>query len=188
MTMGIRTLYFVALLGAACSSEPDARPPTASSSASVSASAVSEPRTFGPLWERAASSADEADLARLALDEGASGLLSAIDDPSRGRAAMRALVHAPDRDLAIGPLAARVRADGGDAALAAEALGAVLALPGSDRERLDPDGERQAVRDLLSVANDRKRPIEIRARAAGALRKLAERGLMPAAEIPEIGL
>lgn len=185
--MFIRTLYFAACLGAACSSEHDAKPPPAPPSASVSASPVAEARTFGPLWDRAASSSDDADLARLALDEGAGGLLSAVEDPARGQVALRALAHAPDRDLAIGPLASRMRAGGPLAEAAATALSSVLASPGADRERLDPDGERAAVRDLMEVAKDAKRTPEVRARAASALGRLADRGLVAPSEIPEVG-
>jgi hypothetical protein len=186
MTMLIRTLYFAACLGAACSSELDAKPPAAPPSASVSASPVAEARTFGSLWDRAETSTDDADLLRLALDEGAGALLSTLDDPKRGPVALRALAHASDRDLAIGPLASRIRTGGPGAEPAATALSAVLAAPGADRERLDPDGERAAVRDLLEVAKDAKRPAELRARAASALRRLAERGLIDPGEIPDL--
>src|SRR5688572_7305326 len=186
MTMFIRTLYFAACLGAACSSERDAKPPPTPPSASVSASPVAEARTFGSLWDRAETSSDDADLARLALDEGAGGLLAALDDAKRGPVALRALAHASDRDLAIGPLASRTRAGGPGAEPAADALSAVLAEPGTDRERLDPDGERGAVRDLLEVAKDAKRSVELRARAVSLLRRLAERGLIAPGEIPDV--
>jgi hypothetical protein len=185
MTIFMRTLYFAACL-VACSSERDAKPPAAPPSASASASPVAEARTFGSLWDRAEASTDDADLARLALEEGAGGLLSALDDPKRGPVALRALAHAPDRDLAIGPLASRMRAGGPSADGAANALSQVLAAPGADRERLDPDGEKRAVRDLLEVAKDAKRTAELRARAASSLRRLAERGLVAPGEIPDV--
>ncbi len=184
MTIPIPKTYLVVCLVAACSSEPDAKPPTATSSASSNASVEANARTFGPLWDRAASSGDEADLARLALDEGATGLLDALADPVRGAVAMRSLPHAPDRDVAIAPLAAKVLAGAADADGAADALVALLAFPSRDSERLDPDGEKAAVRDLLSVAKDGARTVELRAKSVSALRRLAERGVVARGEIP----
>jgi hypothetical protein len=184
MTIPIPKTYLVVCLVAACSSEPDAKPPTATSSASSHASAEATPRTFGASWDRAASSGDEADLARLALDEGAAGLVEALSDPVHGAVAMRALPHAPDRDVAIAPLAAKVHAGAADAEGAADALVALLAFPSRDRERLDPDGEKLAARELLVVAKDEARAASLRAKAVTALRRLAERGVVARAEIP----
>jgi hypothetical protein len=170
---------------AACSSEPTVRAGGPSSSApDTGASASAAARTFGEAWARAEHTGDDADLARLALEEGATGLLSAIDDPVRGPVALRALRYAPDRDIAIGPLAARLRKPGPDAVAVADALLGALAPAGTDRERLDPDGERAAAKDLLPIANDARADAALKAKVISALWRLAERGVVPRSEIP----
>ncbi len=169
----------------ACSSEPTARAGAASSSVpSTEAPARASARTYGEAWKQAAESGDEADLARLALEEGATGLLGAIDDPVRGPVALRALRHAPDRDIAVGPLAARLGERGPDASAVADALLGALAPAGVDRERLDPDGERAAARALLPIARDARADAALKAKVISALWRLAERGVVTRSEIP----
>lgn len=177
----------LALVVAGCSSEQTGRPAAPPSSAPALASAPAPPpRSYGPAWAAAEKSDDEADLARLALAEGASGLLEAIDDPPHRAVALHALPHAPDRDLAIGALAARVAKGSPEAGAFADALLGVLAPAGADRERLDPTGETGAARDLLAVATDETRPKELRRKAASALWRLAERGVLPREKVPVV--
>lgn len=174
---------WLALVG--CSSEPMATraSPPPSTTAAVSA-AASKSKVYGAAWDRAATSGDEADLARLALAEGATGLLEALDDPAHRAVALAALAHAPDRDLAIGPLALRLARGEADAPAVADALLGVLAVPGLDRERLDPTGEHDAARALLSLARDTSRPAALRSKAVSALGRLAERGVVRSQDIP----
>jgi hypothetical protein len=179
----IAVVWWLALV--ACSSEPigtRASPPP-STTAAVSASASTR-KVYGAAWERAATSGDEADLARLALAEGATGLLEALDDPAHRAVALAALAHAPDRDLAIGPLALRLARGEADAPAVADALMGVLAVPGLDRERLDPTGEHDAARALLSFARDASHPAELRSKVVSALGRLAERGVVRQEDIP----
>ena len=184
-----RSLRRVAVLGllvSACSSEKPAAPAAQPPSASIlgSSSPAAPKKTYGAAWDRAVTSGDEADLARLALEEGATGLLEALDDPAHRAIALAAIAHAPDRDLAIGPLAARLGRAEPDAAAVAGALVDVLAVPGLDRERLDPTGEQEAARVLLALAHDASKPAELRAKAVTALGRLAERGVVRRDEIP----
>jgi hypothetical protein len=169
---------------AACGAEPSATP-TASAVRSVtllppSASAAS--LVFGPTWQKAKDSGDPADALSLAAREGASRLLGALDDPTWGPTALSALPYADDSDLALGPLAARAAATGNVSFV--DAINAIVERPPRIGERLDPEGESAAVRDLLALARDASKPVGVRARAVTALRRFSARGLIKETEIP----
>ncbi len=170
----------------ACSSDPAPQPARSGSAVAPApaASSVAHARDVGDAWARAGAGQDGAELARLAEEVGAQELVAALEDRDRGGVAARALPYAPDRDLAVGPLAACVQRGGAAAEACAAAVVHVLSLPGRDRERLDPEGEARAARDLLVVAGDPRRPRALRASAVTALRHLSERGVVNASAIP----
>jgi hypothetical protein len=169
---------------AACAGEPARTTPSSTSPEASAAPAAPRP-SFGGAWARAKADADPTWLAALAEDEGAAGLVGALGDPVYGDVACRALPLARDADLGIAPLAGCARAGGELAHACADALLAVLARPGLDRERLDPEGERRAAADLFALAQDPRARREIRAAAVSALRRLGERGVAAPGDIPE---
>lgn len=161
---------------------PSTAPPTASANAATELVAP----ISGPLWERAAASADPLDRLELAEALGAGALLAALDDARYGPVALAALEHAPDAELALGTLASRARSAPGRAEAELEILLAVLSAPRRHGERLDPEGERAAVAALEVLATDPARPRRERALAASALGRFAERGLASTEQVPRI--
>jgi hypothetical protein len=158
---------------------------SASSSAGGVASAAPLDAAATPRWERA-QSGDPADLAELADAEGARGLARRLDDPALGRTALAALEHAADAELATGLLARRAAARPATAEAELEVLLAVLSSPRRVGERLDPEGELEAVDALLGLAREASHPRRVRALALSCLGRLAERGLVDRAALPPL--
>jgi hypothetical protein len=128
----------------------------------------------GP-WAEAES--DELAAVRLATDHDAALLLRvAREHPDQAEAAIRALAHASDGELALLGLAEIAR----DApARRSSALAALLALsrrPAMGVERLDPDGIRGCIALLHSMSRDGSWPAAQRALAVSALRGFARAG------------
>jgi hypothetical protein len=190
--------FALAALAAACSAKPDAATapsgvvsarPAGSSSAALAASdlAVRAARSADSRYKRAAGE-DDADRARLANQVGAEELVSALDDGGDvSKAALASIPFAPDADLALGPLAARLAAKPSERRALLEAIDAVGARPRDQRDPLDPEGARACFAALASIARDAKAPADERALAAGAARALAERGYARVEDVPVIG-
>lgn len=173
----------LALVG--CSADPGHGPggsATTPSVLSASASAARSPRD--PAWEVARASGDPLDIAALARAERAPALLVDIDDASYGEVARAALLEARDAELALAPLAARVRAGGSTAERDAELLLSIVSREPSFGEDLDADGLLAALGDLDAIARDASRDARIRALSVSVLRRLAERGVKLSQPIP----
>jgi hypothetical protein len=159
--------------------------PTAAAPASVAPTPAGEARRRDdPRWI-AARDPDPAEKARLALAVGAAGLLDALSDPGdTPDVALAALPYADDADLALAPLADRLRQDPARRRRLLVALLAIAGQPRGSREPLDPEGARRAGAMLLAIARDGTQPREDRVVAVSTLRALAERGQVDRATIP----
>jgi hypothetical protein len=181
--------WSLALSACVACSEPAASrglPSQAPASGSADVATERASPVSGPLWERAAASADSLDLLELAEALGAGALLAALDDARYGQIALAALEHAPDAELALATLASRAKKAPGRAEAELEILLALLSAPRQQGERLDPEGERVAVAALEAVAADLARPRRERALAASALGRFAERGLIARERVPHV--
>jgi hypothetical protein len=191
-----RGLVAAVIFAAACS--PSRRETAASPSATASAaviviatSAVVEaPKAPGQRatdvrWI-AARDEDPAGLMRLAVAEGAAGLLDGLDDGGETAAtALRALPYADDADAALGRLGGQLAAAAGEpqAALLRTIL-AIAGEPRRQREALDPEGARSCFEALISLATRSDAIRENRATAVSAARALAEKGYADPRKIP----
>jgi len=180
-----RAWLSVLLAALACSADPaqssgGSAAPRTTATATAAASAR-PPRD--PAWETAHASGDALDIAALARIESAPQLLRDIDDATFGETARAALLQSRDAELVFGALAARVRAGGGSAEHDAELFLALVSLESPFGERLDPDGEAQALAELDEVARDVNRAARLRALAISIERRLVERGVGSASAI-----
>jgi hypothetical protein len=135
------------------------------------------------LWTRAGEG-DGADLARLYDAVGSDALIDASPVASRRTAALRALAFADD--FTPLPFLAKVAASGTDAD-ARVALESVASLAARPRLATDPDDALEihdGCAQLLALAKDVKRPVARRVLAVSALRLLADRGWVLAADVP----
>ena len=168
-----RALLFVVV---GCSADPG-HEPGGSATIPPLASASSAPvGPRDPAWEVARASGDPLDIAALGRIVDAPRLLADIDDATFGEVARLALVEARDRELALGPLAARVRAGGKTAERDAELILAIVSRAPAFGESLDIDAIDAAVSDLDAVARDAARDARTRAVCISVLRRLAEAG------------
>jgi hypothetical protein len=125
---------------------------------------------------------DADDLARLARYVGEEGLIAGAT-ASRRRAALRALAFT---DLTALPFLADAAALPSDAD-ATDALDSILTLLDAPRRATDPEDAlelRSGTSALLALAKDKTKSPARRALAVNALRLLADRGLVPAADVP----
>jgi hypothetical protein len=145
----------------------------------------SSPRLSDPRWRRAGGE-DPLERARLAEEEGAAGLLEALDDGGEIAAiALRALPRAPDAEIALGPLAERARAaPPAEVEPVLRALLEIAGEPPAPREPLDPEGARAAGEAMLEVGRRGDLPPSARALAISSARALAARGYVDPAAIP----
>ncbi len=178
----------VAAAAAACGRGATSASPALSRDAGVPDVAVAEaappeePRATD-LWTRALDG-DADDLARLAAYVGSDGLLDALTAPTRRLAALRALAFA--EDFTALPSLARVATTGSDGESTA-ALDSISALAAAPRRATDPEDAlevREGCSLLLMLARDASRPAPRRTLAVSALRMLASRGWVAAAEVP----
>jgi len=143
------------------------------------------PRATDERWQKAQGE-DLADKQALADALGATGLLEALDDG--GNTTLIALLCLPladDADIALGPLAQRLRDVSND--LREPYLSAILAIagrPARAREAVDPEGATQAGEVLVSIAKNDALPREQRVLAVSAARALAEKKVVDPAKIP----
>lgn len=146
------------------------------------AGAPEEPRAAA-LWKQA-TEGDDDDLARLCGYLGADSLVDATRVPARRLLALRALAYADD--FTPLPLLATVAASGTDVEAAA-ALDSVATLAAQPRRATDPEDAleiREGASRLLVLARDATRPAQRRVLAVRALRLLADRGWVSAADVP----
>lgn len=136
-------------------------------------------------WQRAQGE-DLADKQALADTLGAAGLLEALDEG--GNIALTALLCLPladDADIALGPLAQRLRDVTNEAReLYLTAILAIAGRPARAREMVDPEGAAQAGEELLAIAKNAALPAEHRALAISAARALAEKKIVDNSKIP----
>ncbi len=137
------------------------------------------------LWRRALEG-DPVDLARLADREGAGGLLDGLEEGGPiGLAALAALPWADDADFAYQRLGEIVRQlDPAATAPVVQAIVAMAARPRRQAEPLDPPGLRSCGEALMTLAERKSLPKDVRSPAISALRLLVERGAVNAAAIP----
>jgi hypothetical protein len=151
---------------------------------STGANAAS-PRALDERWQRAQGE-DLADKQALADTLGAAGLLDALDDG--GNITLTALLCLPlaeDADIALSPLAQRLRNVAND--VREPYLSAILGIagrPARAREAADPEGATQAAEVLVSIAKNEGLPRDHRALAISAARALAEKKVIDPAKIP----
>ncbi len=176
------TPLWLALVACADAGAPGPTPPSATGSPAPSSSGPRAP--LDPAWERAMASGDPLDLATLARLVGPLELAEQLGDATLGRVALAALEHSPDGDQALGPLAAEARRQDADREAILSTLLVVMSRPGALGERLDPERDRRAVEDLRALALDATATRKARSLAVSALRRLADAGLLPHAEIP----
>jgi len=176
---------------------PTATASTASSSTTAAPPASASARSArldDPRW-RLADGDDPLERARLAHAEGAAGLLDALHDGGAiATTALRSLPHAPDADLALGPLAERALGQTAstnarpstptDLDLLLQTILEIAGRPPPPREPLDPEGARAAAAAMVQIARRRDLPLTARAIAVSAARALAARGYLDPAEIP----
>jgi hypothetical protein len=173
------------LLLAACRPAPATHlPPSPTPSASIPAPPPENPRLHDPRWIDARSD-DPLEKARLAVAVGAAALLAGLDDGGEtAETALKAIPFADDAEIALGPLADRLRRD---ASRRRSILGAILGVAGQpprQREPLDPEGARRCGEILVGLAADASLPREERALAVSAARALAEWGYVDRRRIP----
>jgi len=127
---------------------------------------------------------DADDLARLEAELGSDGLAEALGVPGRRLTALRALAFA--EDFTALPLLARTAASGTDEEAAA-ALASVAILGSQPRRATDPEDAieiHEGCALLVALARDPTRLSARRTLAVRALRLLADRGWVAAAEVP----
>lgn len=122
-------------------------------------------------WE-AAKGGEVEDLALLAVNEGAAGLVEAAKDPELRPTALRALAYA--RGYAQLPFLAEVAAakDDAEAAVALDAVVEIAARPRRQEDPEDAEELKTACAGLLALAKDAPRPRMRRVQAIRALRML----------------
>jgi hypothetical protein len=144
---------------------------------------VAEDSRAAELWAAAAEgNGDADDLARLASYVGEEGLIAGAI-ASRRRAALRALAFT---DLTALPFLADVASLPSDAD-ATDALESVVTLLDAERRATDPEDAlelRSGTSALIVLAKDKTKSPGRRTLAVNALRRLADRGLVPAADVP----
>jgi hypothetical protein len=167
---------------------------SSSASAGLSVSATDAAPALGALegpaldlWTRA-KAGDADDLARLADHEGAAGLVArASEDATWRLAAIRAMAFVDDPGAFEAlPLLARAARTGDDAEATAalESAGDLAARP---RRAVDPEDAaelREGCDLLLALAKDTQAPRPRRIACVRALRMLADRGCVKAADLP----
>jgi hypothetical protein len=170
---------------AACGAEPSASHAPPRDASHAPPTKVESPRLGDPRWIRALRG-DPLEHARLADALPTPELVEGVlDGGALAAAALAAIPHADDADLALGPLAAlaqraadapRALARTGEPAAPLDALlRALLAIAGrppTAREPLDPDGVREAARALCALAVRADLSDEARALARSAERAL----------------
>lgn len=151
-------------------------------SASGEARAPVDPRTED-LWTRAIDG-DSDDLARLTRQVGVEELIEGFGAAPRRLTVLRALAFADD--FTALPFLARA-AGGAPDDEASAALASISSLAAEPRRATDVE-EALEIRDgcalLLATAKDMTRPPQRRALVIGALRLLADRGWVEAAQVP----
>lgn len=138
-------------------------------------------------WQRALAEPDDpVELDRLAIAEGASGLLAGLEEGGAvGLAALRALPRADDAEVALGRLAEiLVQADARSLPPVIDAIEGVALRPLAQRERLDPLGAHASFDALVAVAKRTSLPKPTRARAVSVARLLAQRAPYDANLLP----
>jgi hypothetical protein len=167
---------------APATSLPPPPPPPASSSPLPSPH--ENPRPHDPRWIQARSD-DPLEKARLAVAVGAAGLLAGLADGGEtAETALQAIPFADDAEIALGPLAERLRVEPGRRRQILAAIVGVAGQPPRQREPLDPEGARRCGEVLIGLAADASVPREERALAMSAARALAERGYVKREKIP----
>jgi len=114
----------------------------------------------------------------LAEREGASGLLEGVLDGGEvRRVALRAVVYAPDAEVALGRLGAlSVSASGEEAEALLEAIVEIAGRPRQPRELVDPEGMRACAERMRELSSRDGAPAGHRALAATAAHRLREKG------------
>jgi hypothetical protein len=143
---------------------------------------VPEDPRAAELWT-AAAEGDADDLARLARYVGEEGLRSAGATGSRRRPALRALAFT---DLTALPFLAETASLPSDAD-AIDALESILTLLDAPRRATDPEDAlelRSGTSALLVLAKDKTKSPARRTLAVNALRRLVDRGLVAAGDVP----
>lgn len=129
-------------------------------------------------WQRAMNAPDDPiELTRLAVSEGATGLMAGLEEGGASSVvALAALPFADDADLAMGRLAEiLLQADEKTAPLVIASIAGVAQRPLRSTELLDPLGAHAAFDACVVVAKKDKLPAEIRAQAVSAGRLIAAR-------------
>lgn len=129
-------------------------------------------------WQRAlASPEDTIELSRLALAEGATGLLAGLEEGGASSVvALAALPYAEDADLAMARLAEiLLQADGKSAPLVMVCMAGITQRPLRPVELLDPLGAHAAFDALVVTAKRAALPPEVRAQAVSVGRLIAAR-------------
>ncbi len=127
---------------------------------------------------------DADDLVRLEAELGSDGLTEALGVTGRRLTALRALAFA--EDFTALPLLAGAAASGTEEEAAA-ALASVATLASQPRRATDPEDAieiREGCAVLVALARDPTRPAPRRTLAVRALRLLADRGWVAAADVP----
>ncbi len=194
-------LIVATLLG--CHTEGQTQPPSTSASTPTLSPASSMSALVGVgepdaesarnllrdrLFIQANASHDPVDFAALGEKAGASVLLRLLADPKARATALSAIPYCRDSDLAIRPLTSIARASpsADDAEVLLDTIAFALERPHPMGELLDADGIRFAVADLVAIAKNPSLSERVRGLAVTVLGRLADRGFVSRAEIPQL--
>jgi hypothetical protein len=134
--------------------------------------------TVKEIWQRAMNAPDDPlELTRLAVAEGATGLMAGLEEGGASSVvALAALPFAEDADLAMGRLGEiLLQADEKSAPLVIASITGIVQRPLRSTELLDPLGAHAAFDALVVVAKNEKLPADVRAQAVSAGRLIAAR-------------
>lgn len=130
------------------------------------------------IWQRAMLGQDDPiELSRLAIAEGASGLMVGLEEGGASSVvALAALPYAEDGEIAMGRLAQiLLQSDATSAPLVIASMEGIMQQPVRSTEQLDPLGVHAAFDALVVCAKSDKMPAAVRARAVSVGRLIAAR-------------
>jgi len=165
---GVLALGLVTFGACSACGRKDSPPPAVSVASAASDAAPPPPPPRPPVLWASAADGDVEDLAKLAVHEGAAGLVEAAGDPTLRKTAIRAMAYA--RGWAQLPFLARAaRGDEVEAALALDAAIELAARPRKSEDVEDATELKEGCEELAKLAGEAERP---RARRIAALRAL----------------
>lgn len=149
---------------------------------------ISNPRATSEKWQQAIENQDDPiELTRLADDEGAAGLLEALEEGGGvGVVALLALPYAQDSELALRRLT-EISRQVDEAALMAvlDCIEAISQRPVKQREHLDPTGYKLAFDAMVELSRKEQLSKPARARAVSVGRILSERAPVDLSKLPK---